>query len=173
MIYLGDQKVFSYLGNAPVKIKSLVNIFDLSKRTEIIDTEAEGGGYESTYSRNFAENQLWKGLTRNNYFSPGASTYSISGNNTISVTTRQPYYGICFPCKIIPNARYFVKYDSATGPVYLGVYDKNGNIIRDITSWKLVKFNSNEEWFTICLTPSNVNEQVQYNNLKVYYTLED
>lgn len=103
--------------------KNLLNL----ERTDIIDTNAEGGAFDRTTPRDFAENQIWLGVTANGYFNPSTiTTYSVTDSSVVA-TVGQNGYGVGFPVQVLPSTTYYVCSDNTSAFIAAGFYDASGN----------------------------------------------
>ena len=117
IIVYGKSAQASYTG------KNLLNL----TRSEVIDTNAKGGSYDRTTPRNFAEDQIWVGLTMNGYFTPtNVTSYNVT-SDSITLTSIQSGYGIGFPVKVTPNTTYSIQSDRVASEIAAGYFDSNGS----------------------------------------------
>lgn len=126
-------------------------------RTEIITSATAS----NTTPRVFNENQVWIGLTRNNYFNNTMiDAYNI-GADYVSVNSKSGGYGVAFPIRVLPNTTYYGKLKNNWG---VGFYDENGAKISDVSKTNESTFTTPENvyWATIVFCPSPLNTLITY-----------
>lgn len=124
--------------------KNLLNL----DRTEIVTSAPFG----NNSIRNFNENQIWVGITNNNYFANNnIDSYSIA-NGIVTVTNIDSSgtsgYGIGFPMKCLPNTNYHKQCDNDVFQYDISFYDGNGQFIL-LTSANTFTTPSNAYWMLI------------------------
>lgn len=139
------------------------NLLNLDRTVEVTT-----GTQSSSTARQFAENQVWIGLSFNNYMNNARiDTYQKNGNS-ITVGANSTAYGVTYPIKCKPETRYTVS--TASNPkayVAIGQYDSDGNYI-DCSSRGTgagIVTASNAAWITVCLCPTEADGDVTYTNI--------
>ena len=109
------------------------NLLDMH-RTAIIDTSEEGGAAAATTPRTFAENQIWIGLSFNNYYNPNRiDSYEVT-MDSVKMQCNSTAYGIGFPIKCAPNMQFTMSHLANTDAyVSIAYYDVNGSLINYTT----------------------------------------
>lgn len=129
-------------------------------RTEIITSAT----VSNTTPRVFNENQVWVGITNNNYFyNNQINSYSI-GANSVTVNNRGVAYGVGFPIRIIPDTVY---YGISSNGLSVGFYDINGNWLSGTTTFNpgsIFTTPENAFWAVVIFAPATVNTNIVFNN---------
>ena len=123
-------------------------------------------------ARDFAENQVWVGLSFNNYLNTNRITdYEIT-DGAITVDCNSVAYGVAFPISCKPNTAYIVSWESesANAAVGIGYYKKDGTYISytgTSTNVRTVTTPNECEWFTVCFAPNAIDVAAPYSNIQL------
>lgn len=139
-------------------------------RTNVI---TNAGLYPSTI-RTFTENDIWIGISRNNYFNNSRiSSYSIDSNK-VTVLTTAGGYGVGFPIRCKPSTAYKMANKEGYNLFNTGFFDADGNYLSDTTSstfttpnncaWILIVFSG-----TANIEASYINPQLELGSTATAY----
>ena len=131
-----------------------LNLLNLSRNTFV----TSGDTAQST-KRAFSEDQIWVGLTMNNYLSSGAVTSYAVESDRLSVSCSNNGYGLAFPLRVTPNTTLYCDCDNAN-PIAFGFYDEDGAWLSfgpasgvPLSPSGTITTPNNCHWMTVCFRP--------------------
>lgn len=130
---------------------------------------AEPNGGANTTKRTFTGNQIFVGLTSNNYwYSWYIASYRVDATS-VTVTNTVGGYGIGFDVEVIPGCAYTFSY-AESYEIRCAFYQADGTYIGDnIVQGGSVtrKAPDNAKWLVVFCIPKNPNTEYTYTNLQV------
>lgn len=139
------------------------NLLNLSNREIVTNTWSP-----NTDMRNFNGNQLFVGISANNYFiTPNIVSYSIG--ETIKVTAKQAAYGLGYDVAVEPNTSYVFSSITTNGEIRAGLYNKDGTFSRMIEAVSTFTTKSTEYWAVVVLKQLAGNESIEasFSNIQL------
>lgn len=142
------------------------NIFNINGRVPVTN-EWSGNGNK----RQFTGNQVFIGMTANNYLvSPRITNYSIG--ETTTFTTISSGYGLGFDVAVTPNTTYTCHCNTSNGELRIGLFDNTGAYLRytyneDNPSTFTFTTKDSEYWAVIVLTTSKTNTEISFTDIQL------
>ena len=139
------------------------NLLNLSGRVV-----AESNGGAITTKRTFTGNQIFVGLTANNYwYSQYVASYAVNATS-VTVKSTASGYGIGFDLEVIPENTYTFSCAEPYGLRY-AFYQEDGAHISwsEATGSITCKAPNNAKWLVVFCVPQKSNTECTYTNLQV------